>query len=166
MEAFDTTNWKGLQRRGIAYYVAKYVKHAVSKLGSKQILDLQKEILCYINQLYHSNHLIARSTYLTLVFANVFQFDWKLFRKTNLHIAFTSSIISLYSFLSAFLFVRLFSVYYSWYLHICFTRKHCSSWRAFVVTSDRNHQKIHLFNTIQILNKFKIFKHLLIRICQ
>ena len=76
-----------------------------------------------------------------------------------LHIAFTSSIISLYSFLSAFLFVRLFSVYYSWYLHICFTRKHCSSWRAFVVTSDRNHRKIHLFNIIQILNKFKIFKH-------
>ena len=31
--------------------------------------------------------------------------------------------------------------------------------RAFVVTSNRNHRKILLFNNIEILNKFKIFKH-------
>ena len=31
--------------------------------------------------------------------------------------------------------------------------------RAFVVTSNPNHRKILLFNNIDILNKFKIFKH-------
>ena len=31
--------------------------------------------------------------------------------------------------------------------------------RAFVVTSNQNHQKILLFHNIKILNKFKIFKH-------
>ena len=31
--------------------------------------------------------------------------------------------------------------------------------RAFVITSNQNHQRKHLFNNIEILNKFKIFKH-------
>ena len=31
---------------------------------------------------------------------------------------------------------------------------------AFVVTSNPNHRKILLFNNIDILNKFKIFKHI------
>ena len=30
---------------------------------------------------------------------------------------------------------------------------------AFVVTSNRNHRKIHLLNIIEILSKFKLFKH-------
>ena len=34
--------------------------------------------------------------------------------------------------------------------------------RAFVETSNQNHRKIHLFNNIELLNKFKIFKHKII----